>query len=68
MRTRWAIIDIKSNHEIGIFNTKEEAEFMIEKYMDKEEFEVQEHIPYEGNEGIFARGNVSVSKKFKTGK
>ena len=41
---------------------------MIEKYMDKEEFEVQEHIPFEGNEGIFARGNVSVSKKFKTGK
>ena len=30
MRTRWAIIDIKSNHDIGIFNTKEEAEFMIE--------------------------------------
>ena len=66
MRTRWAIIDIKSNHEIGIFNTKEEAEFMIEKYMDKEEFEVQEHIPFEGNEGIFARGDVSINKKFKT--
>ena len=42
--------------------------FKGEKYMDKEEFEVQEHIPFEGNEGIFARGDVSINKKFKTGK
>ncbi len=68
MKKQWAIIDKKSNHEVSIFNTKEEAEFMIEKYMDKEEFEVHEHIPFEGNEGIFARGDVSISEKFKTRK
>ena len=41
---------------------------MIERYMHKDEFEVQEHIPFDGNEGIFARGDVSVAEKFKTGK
>ena len=67
MKTLWAIVDIKSNHEVGIFNTKEEAEFIVEKYMHKDEFEIQEHIPFDGNEGIFSRGDVSISNKFKTG-
>ena len=68
MKVRWAIVDKKSNHQIGVFDSKEEAEFMIERYMHKDEFEVQEHIPFDGNEGIFARGDVSVAEKFKTGK
>jgi hypothetical protein len=68
MKKQWAIVDKKSNHEVSIFNTKDEAEFTIEKYMHKDEFEVQEHIPFDGNEGIFARGDVSISEKFKTRK
>ena len=56
MKIQWAIIDKKTNHRIGVYSSKEEAEAMIEKYMHKDEMQVEEHIPFEGNEGIYARG------------
>jgi hypothetical protein len=55
MKKQWAIIDKKTNHRIGVYSSKEEAEAMIEKYMHKDEMQVEEYIPFEGNEGIYAR-------------
>ena len=55
MKKQWAIIDKKTNHQIGVYSSKEEAEAMIEKYMHKDEMQVEEYIPFEGNEGIYAR-------------
>ena len=55
MKTHWAIVDKRSNHQIGVFDSKEEAKAMIEKYMHKDEMEIEEYIPFDGNEGIYAR-------------
>ena len=66
MKTHWAIVDKRSNHQIGVFDSKEEAEAMIEKYMHKDEMQVEEHIPFEGNEGIYARGDVGIGRTLET--
>ena len=63
MKKQWAIIDKKTNHQIGVYSSKEEAEAMIEKYMHKDEMQVEEYIPFEGNEGIYARGGDSADEK-----
>ena len=66
MKKQWTIIDKKNNRQISIHNSKEEAEFMIEKYMSDEEMIVEEHIPFEGNEGIYARGDVGIGRTLET--
>jgi|TARA_B100000959_G_scaffold258555_1_gene293525 hypothetical protein len=66
MKKQWAIIDKKTNHRIGVYSSKEEAEAMIEKYMHKDEMQVEEHIPFEGNEGIYARGDVGIGRTLET--
>ena len=55
MKKQWAIIDKKTNHQIGVYSSKEEAKAMIEKYMHKDEMVIEEYIPFDGNEGIYAR-------------
>ena len=51
MKKQWAIIDKKTNHRIGVYSSKEEAEAMIEKYMHKDEMVIEEYIPFDGNAG-----------------
>jgi|ETNmetMinimDraft_23_1059889.scaffolds.fasta_scaffold556010_1 hypothetical protein len=65
MKKQWAIIDKKNNHRVSIHNTKEEADLMIEKYMHIDEMQVEEYIPFDGNEGIYARGDVGIGRTYK---
>ena len=51
MKKQWAIIDKKTNHRIGVYSSKEEAEAMIEKYMHKDEMVTEEYIPFDDNAG-----------------
>jgi hypothetical protein len=66
MKVQWAIIDKQNNHQISVHNSKEEAEAIVEKYMHSDEMVIEEHVPFEGNEGIYARGDVAIGRTFKT--
>ena len=68
MKIQWAIVDKSTNHQVSVHSSKEEAEVILEKYMHSDEMAIEEHIPFEGNEGIYARGDVAIGRTLETRK